>query len=119
MVPGYKVCSPNVIGFGARTDNHRRRNSAISLLSNCIPSFATFYRKIPFVYSSIVDSRDRAGGANILYSDPFDQHQSSRVSCHVIFQDFLILLDLVCLPLSQGLSQCCASKGWNLIDLST
>lgn len=63
MVPGYKVCVPlrvHCCCYGSDTPN--RRSSAILPLSKRIASpasVAILYRKIPFVYSSIVDTRNR------------------------------------------------------------
>ena len=69
MVPGYKVCV-SVWAFWDSSDTHYRRSSAISPLSKRLASLAILYRKIPFVYSSIVDTRNRGGRANTLYLYP-------------------------------------------------
>lgn len=55
MVPGYKVCASVWTTFWDGSDTRYRRSSAISLLSKRLESLATTYRKIPFVYSSIVE----------------------------------------------------------------
>jgi hypothetical protein len=63
MVPGYKVCVPlGVLCCCYGSDTPNRRSLAILPLSKRIASpasVAVLYRKIPFVYSSIVDTRNR------------------------------------------------------------
>lgn len=58
MVPGYKVCGLLLLEAVSDTDSHSRRSLAISPLCNGVESSIP----IPFVYSSIVDTRTQDGG---------------------------------------------------------
>jgi hypothetical protein len=68
MVPGYKVCSTQLLTAKKnRADTHYRRSLAISPLCNR-PKLS---EPIPFVYSSIVDTRISDGDSREMLPIPF------------------------------------------------